>query len=126
VRSRLNFARGSDPQGLKPLRVVRHSARLKPCPDVTHAVRFWPRVELARSFVLSELHPFLLLSQNRVEMRENSGECLLGLGQNRSGWVGSPGRKGRVASMVFGRRYFDPQHQRRAACRFLSEPKYMP
>jgi len=132
VRSRLNSARGNVPQGLKPPRVGRHSARLpfaaqgkKPCPDVTHVVRFWPRVEMGRSFVLNKLRRILLVGQNRVEMRENSGECLLDLGQNRSGRVGSLRRRGRVARSEFGRRSFCHQHQRRAACRFLSGPKYI-
>jgi len=41
----------------------------KPCPDVTLAVRLWPRVEISRSFVLRELRRFLHIWQNRVEMR---------------------------------------------------------
>ena len=75
---------------------------------------------------LNELQRILLLGQNRVEMRENSGECLPGVGQNRSGWGGSLERKGIVARMVFGRRTSYAQHQRRPACRILSGPKYMP
>jgi hypothetical protein len=59
---------------------------------------------MARSFVLSELQRILLVGQNRVEMRENGGEFLLGVGQNRSGGVGSLRRKGRVAWTVSGRR----------------------
>ena len=123
MRSRLNFAHSGEPQGLKPLRLGSHSARLKPCPDVTHVVHFWPRVEMARSFVLNGLQRILYVSLCRVEMRENGGECLSGHGQNRSGWMGSLARKDRVARTVFGRRSFYTQHQRRPACRFLSGPK---
>jgi hypothetical protein len=47
----------------------RVTARLKPYPDETRVVQLWPRVEKARSFVLSELRSILLVGQNRVEMR---------------------------------------------------------
>src|SRR5271170_6483923 len=81
---------------------------------------------MAPSFVLSRLRRILLVGQNRVEMRANSDECLLGVAQIRSGWVRSLGRKGCVARTVFGRRNSYAQRQRRAACRFLSGPKYSP
>jgi hypothetical protein len=75
VHSRLNFARGSEPQGLKPLRFGWHSARLrfaaqrkKACPDVTDVVEFWPRLEIARSFVLNELERILFVRLFRLEI----------------------------------------------------------
>jgi hypothetical protein len=46
----------------------------KPCPDVTRAVQLWPRVEMSRSFVLSELRRFLHIGQNRVEMQARSSK----------------------------------------------------
>jgi hypothetical protein len=86
----------------------------------------WPRVEMTRPFVLSKLRRILLVGQCRVEMGENGDECLPEVGQNRSGLVRSLGRKGRAAWVVFGRRSSYAHHQRRPACRFLSEPKHMP
>lgn len=36
---------------------------------VTAYVRFWPRLEMSRSFVLSELGRILFVRQNRLGMR---------------------------------------------------------
>ena len=33
---------------------------------------FWPRLEIFLSFVLSELHRFLFVSQNRLEIAEDA------------------------------------------------------
>ena len=46
----------------------------KPCPDVTLAVRLWPRVEMSRSFVLRELRRILHICQNRVEMQPRNSK----------------------------------------------------
>jgi hypothetical protein len=48
-------------------------------------VRLWPRVEILRAFVLSELRRILLIGQNRVAMLKsvNSGE---GLVAKERGW----------------------------------------
>jgi hypothetical protein len=37
-------------------------------------VQFWPRLENARSFVLSELQRILFVSQNRLEIAEQGSE----------------------------------------------------
>jgi hypothetical protein len=49
----------------------RHARPAKICGIQT--AELWPRVEMARSFVLSKLRHILHFDQNRIEMRETAG-----------------------------------------------------
>jgi hypothetical protein len=52
-------------------------------PSGTQNARLWPRVEICRAFVLSELHRFLLIGLCRVEMRRNAQSRLAGRARER-------------------------------------------
>jgi hypothetical protein len=71
-------------QGKRVTARLRFAAQRKPfedqgkksCPDVTVAVRLWPRVEMSRSFLLRELRHILHIWQNRVEMQTRSSKSM--------------------------------------------------
>jgi len=70
-------------------------------------MQFWPRLEMARSFVLSELQSFLFVGQNRLEM----GAGRLARGLEISGEDGlSQGRS--MARLCLVKRETESQQQR--------------
>jgi hypothetical protein len=48
-------------------------------------MQFWPRVEMSRSFVLSELQPFLYIELCRIEMQTSSSKLRAFLQPESSG-----------------------------------------